>query len=91
VYICPLNINANHFTLLEINEQTKMIYHYNSMANQGVIHRKTKVTPIRRVVKVRGLDRPFKSGANPLQEEFKYLNFGYIEAVSKHLNTIALC
>lgn len=32
------------------------------------------------------MDRPFKSGANSLQEEFKYLNFGYIEAVSKHPN-----
>jgi hypothetical protein len=32
------------------------------------------------------LDRPFKSGANPPQEEFKYLSFGYIEAVSKYLN-----
>ncbi|CZR65293.1 uncharacterized protein PAC_15193 [Phialocephala subalpina] len=33
VYICPLNANTNHFTLLEINEQTKMIYHYDSMAS----------------------------------------------------------
>jgi hypothetical protein len=54
VYICPLNVNANHFTLLEINEQTKMIYHYDSMANHGVIHRKTKSTPVRRVVEVSG-------------------------------------
>lgn len=54
VYICPLNVKANHFTLLEINEQTKMIYHYDSMANHGVIHRKTKSTPVRRVVEVSG-------------------------------------
>lgn len=87
VYICPLNVNANHFTLLEINEQTKMIYHYDSMANHGVIHRKTKSTLVRRVVEVSGFGRQFKSGANPPQEEFKYLSFGYIEAVSKHPNT----
>jgi steroid 5-alpha reductase family enzyme len=30
---------------------------------------------------------PFKSGADPPQEEFKYLSFGYTEAVSKHPNT----
>jgi hypothetical protein len=54
VYICPLNVNANHFTLLEINEHTKMIYHYDSMASYGLIHRKTKSTPVRRVVEVSG-------------------------------------
>ena len=54
VYICPLNINANHFTLLEINEQTKMIYYYDSMASHGIIHRKTKSTPVRRMVEVSG-------------------------------------
>ncbi|KAH8760754.1 hypothetical protein BGZ57DRAFT_770046 [Hyaloscypha finlandica] len=64
VYICPLNVNADHFTLLEINEQTKMIYHYDSMASHGIIHRKTKSTPVRRMV----------------EEEFKYLSFGYTEA-----------
>ena len=37
VYICPLNVNANHFTLLEINEQTKMIYHYDSWAGNRII------------------------------------------------------
>ena len=50
VYFCPLNVNTNHFTLLEINEQTKMIYHYDSMASRRVIYRKTKSTPVRRVV-----------------------------------------
>jgi hypothetical protein len=54
VYICPLNINADHFTLLEINEQTKMIYYYDSMASHGIIHRKIKSTPVRRVVEVSG-------------------------------------
>jgi hypothetical protein len=57
VYICPLNINADHFTLLEINEQTKMIYHYDSMVSHGIIHRKTKSTPVRRVVEVSGFGR----------------------------------
>jgi steroid 5-alpha reductase family enzyme len=32
------------------------------------------------------LDRQFKSSANPPQEEFKYLSFGYTKAVSKHPN-----
>jgi len=53
-YICPLNLNANHFTMLEINKQTKIIYHYDSMASHGIIHRKTKLTIVRRVVEVRG-------------------------------------
>ena len=57
MFICPLNINANHFTLLEINEQTKMIYHYDSLAAHGVIHRKTKSTLVRRVVEVRGFEQ----------------------------------
>lgn len=52
VYFCPLNIHADHFTLLEINEQTEMIYHYDSMASHKIIHRKTKSTPVRRVVEV---------------------------------------
>ena len=54
VYICPLNVNADHFTLLEINEQTKMICHYDSMASHEIIHRKTKSTLVRRVVEVSG-------------------------------------
>lgn len=54
VYICSLNVNADHFTLLEINEQTRMMYHYDSMASHGIIHRKTKSTPVRRVVEVSG-------------------------------------
>jgi hypothetical protein len=54
VYICLLNVNADYFTLLEINEQTKMIYHYDSMASHRIIHRKIKSTPVRRVVEVSG-------------------------------------
>jgi hypothetical protein len=79
----PLNINANHFTLLEINEQTKMIYHYDSMASHKAIHHKTKSTLVRREIEVSGLGRLFIGGANPLQKEFKYLSFGYTKEVSK--------
>lgn len=82
VYICPLNINANHFTLLEINQQTKMIYHYDPMASHGIIRRKTKSSTVRRVVEVSGLRTLFNGSANLPQEEFKYLSFGYTEAVS---------
>jgi hypothetical protein len=61
VYICPLNVNTDHFTLLEINELTKMIYHYDSMASHGIIHRKIRSTTIRRVVEVgEDLERPLK-------------------------------
>jgi hypothetical protein len=60
VYICPMNVNANHFTLLEINEQTKMICHYDSMASRGIICRKTKSTLVRRVVEVSGFGQAIK-------------------------------
>ena len=63
VYICPLNINANHFTLLEINEQTKMIYHYDSMASHGIIHSKKRSTPVRRVVEVSGFGQTIRKTA----------------------------
>jgi predicted enzyme involved in methoxymalonyl-ACP biosynthesis len=54
VYICLLNVNANHFILLEINKQTKMIYHYDLIASCRVIHRKTRSTLVRQVVEVSG-------------------------------------
>jgi hypothetical protein len=85
VYFCPLNANTNHFTLLEINEQTKIVYHYDSMASHKITHHKTKSTPVRQEIEVSGFGRLLKGSANPRQEEFKYLNFGYTEAVSKHL------
>lgn len=44
VYFCPLNVNSNHFTLLEINEREKVIYHYDSKAERVVDGRiKTQV------------------------------------------------
>lgn len=52
IYFCPLNLNANHFTLLEINEQTRMIYHYDSMASSKTIGRKSRSTLVRREVEV---------------------------------------
>lgn len=36
IFICPLNVGTNHFTLLEINEQTGTIRHYDSLS--GSIH-----------------------------------------------------
>jgi hypothetical protein len=55
VYICPLNVNADHFTLLEINEQTKIIYHYNSMASKPSVDNTSSYTE----VVVFNLDRVF--------------------------------
>jgi hypothetical protein len=37
VHFCPINLNANHFTLLEINEREEKIYHYDSWASEDVI------------------------------------------------------
>ncbi|RYO95253.1 hypothetical protein DL766_002066 [Monosporascus sp. MC13-8B] len=44
IYFCPLNLDTDHFTLLEINEQQRMIYHYNSMAGHDVTRSKAKRT-----------------------------------------------
>src|SRR5438477_452145 len=52
VYFCPLNRDTNHFTLLEINEQERRIYHYDSMADKGVIHDKVKQTRVGKIVQV---------------------------------------
>jgi hypothetical protein len=52
VYICLLNVNVDHFILLEINKQTKIIYYYNSIASHRIIYCKTKSTSVRRVVEV---------------------------------------
>jgi hypothetical protein len=53
IYICPLNVTTNHFSLLEINVQSKMIYHYDSLATHGIVQRKTKRSLVRRTVEVR--------------------------------------
>lgn len=57
VFFCPLNIDTNHFTLLEINEQRKMIYHYDSMAAPNIISGKTRLTRVRIAVEVRFGDK----------------------------------
>ncbi|KAF4631730.1 hypothetical protein G7Y89_g6401 [Cudoniella acicularis] len=48
----------------EINEQTRMTSRYDSVVIHGIILRKARSTPVRRVV----------------EEQFKYLGFGYTEA-----------
>lgn len=53
VYLCPLNINNNHFTLLEINERTEKIYHYDSIAGMDVRLGKEETTPVQQLVEVR--------------------------------------
>jgi hypothetical protein len=51
VYLCPLNSNCNHFTVLEINEQDEKIYHYDSNAPKGVID-DTRSTRVGKLVQV---------------------------------------
>jgi Ulp1 protease family, C-terminal catalytic domain len=50
VYFCPLNLYDNHFTLLEINEQDEKIYHYDSIADEGVINGTLKSTGVHKLV-----------------------------------------
>ena len=50
---CPLNINGNHFTLLEINERESVIYHYDSKADQGIIDGRAKQTRVGNIIEVR--------------------------------------
>jgi hypothetical protein len=52
VYFCPLNSNNNHFTLLEINEQQRKIYHYDSMVKKDVIDGTVKQTRVGKLVQV---------------------------------------
>jgi hypothetical protein len=62
VYFCPLNRN-HHFTLLEVNERERKIYHYDSMANQGVIDSTAKLTPVGKIVLVSsGLRSRYRRG-----------------------------
>jgi hypothetical protein len=50
VYFCPLSINNNHFTLLEINEREKKIYRYNSMVGQDIIDGTVKLIRVDKIV-----------------------------------------
>jgi hypothetical protein len=52
IYICPLSVNVNHFSLLEINERTNTISHYDSMASHRIAQRKTKTSLVRQTVEV---------------------------------------
>lgn len=52
IYFCPVNINMNHFTLLEINEQLRMIYHYDSMASDDIIRGEAGSARVRETVEV---------------------------------------
>lgn len=82
VYFCPLNQSMNHFTLLEINEHSRMIYHYDSMA-KGNFRRGAGSSRVKRLVQVGNADpAPGRIRADPMQAEFKDLGFGYEEAVS---------
>jgi hypothetical protein len=47
IFFCPVNTNTDHFTLLEINEQMQMIYHYDSMATSSVIRGRGRAKPTR--------------------------------------------
>jgi len=53
VYFCPLNHYGNHFTLLEINDQEKIIRHYDSMADQTAMDGRLKLTRVAQLVQVR--------------------------------------
>lgn len=53
VYFCPLNHYGIHFTLLEINDQEKVIRHYDSSADQATINGSGKRTRVARLVEVR--------------------------------------
>ncbi|KAG6368737.1 hypothetical protein INS49_002951 [Diaporthe citri] len=64
IFLCPLCVNANHFTLLEINEREGMIYHYDSLSNRSGRSGLSRGDPVR----------------NAVQEEMKSLGFNYEEA-----------
>ena len=56
-YFCPLNFRSikddySHFTLLEIDEETRTIYHYDSLASQAVISGRSRTTPVKTAVQV---------------------------------------
>lgn len=52
VYVCPLHTNGNHFSLLEINERERKIYHYDSKADPRVINGRVKQTSVGKIVQV---------------------------------------
>ena len=52
VHICPLNLNQNHFTLLEINERERKIFHYNSMASRSISNGAVELSRVGKMVQV---------------------------------------
>ena len=52
VFVCPLHTNGNHFSLLEINDRERKIYHYDSRADPRVIDGRAKQTLVGKVVQV---------------------------------------
>ncbi|KAK5401667.1 hypothetical protein LTR06_011031 [Exophiala xenobiotica] len=64
VYFCSLSHYCVHFTLLEINDQEKVVRHYDSRADQATINGSGKQTRVARLV----------------EEEFADLKYAYIEA-----------
>jgi hypothetical protein len=52
IYLCPLNVGGDHFTLLEINEEMKMIYHFDSLTSPSVVRGRSRGTSVRKVVEV---------------------------------------
>ncbi|KAK3687216.1 hypothetical protein B0T22DRAFT_534656 [Podospora appendiculata] len=62
-YFCPLHIRNDHFTLLEIDEGTRTIYHYDSLASLSTRRNQSRGALVGGVI----------------EEEFKHLKFGYTE------------
>jgi hypothetical protein len=77
VYFCPLSINNNHFTLLEINEREKKIYRYNSMAGQDIIDGTVKLIRVDKIVLISEIhdQRPNINIANIISEGIWLLKF----------------
>ncbi|KEF54272.1 uncharacterized protein A1O9_09438 [Exophiala aquamarina CBS 119918] len=81
VYFCPLNHCGTHFTLLEINDQERVIRHYDSMADQATINGCGKQTRVARLVEVRSpLMLRTTTVLTRMQEEFADMKYAYIEA-----------
>lgn len=75
-YFCPLLSNANHFSLLEINEIEQKILHYDSMASEAII--------------VGDKSQPTRL-CNKVLEEFGHLNFEYVEAPTPQQRDLSSC
>ncbi len=52
VCLVSLNLNNNHFTLLEINEIEERIYHYNSITSKNIINDTDELSHVSKIVQV---------------------------------------